>query len=309
MAKSKSGLRRVDVFSLKGGVGKTTLSVLLANSIAGLYEPPSVEGKDRKTVLVIDADLTGTCLGDLLQVLVTWPEEANLAHLVCGRPECMGELLAPAKLPVYVYDVARQGEVLRLQATASEARVLFCPSMAETTAEGMPDVQREILQAMLSHENAGGFISFIIERIIDRVKEIEPGLETVIVDHGPGLSALQWANLKLGDGKERRTLFVTSRDAVDLRAIHALEARLVNDKKELRKDICWVVNRVPPSGAEKWQEQIPHEIHGYKDWYMKRALPLFDDKEIASSYAEAGFLEPDSINQQALSDIRERLFG
>jgi cellulose biosynthesis protein BcsQ len=80
---------RLDVMSLKGGVGKTTLAYALAWAQAT---------RSRRPVLLIDADLTGTCLGDLLDPVVAWHLEANLAHLLCEPPDTLPEQLAPVVL-------------------------------------------------------------------------------------------------------------------------------------------------------------------------------------------------------------------
>ncbi len=78
--------KRLDVFSLKGGVGKTTVSVFLARTLAHAAAAP---------VLLVDLDLTGTCVGDLLEnwAFPTWPVNPNLVDLVCGRPELLPEAL------------------------------------------------------------------------------------------------------------------------------------------------------------------------------------------------------------------------
>lgn len=311
MNNKKPKYQRVDVFSLKGGVGKTTLAVLLANQLAA---PPKKEPSNNSatpvrepgTTLIIDADLTGTCLGDLLQHWFDWAEQANLAHLICGRPEQLPELLA-TQLPVYVYKPTQEENPQTLVKGLASPQVLYCPSLAETTAAednpALPQVQRKVLQAMLGHENAGSFISTVIDRVIDAVCHLHPSLKAVIVDHGPGLSALHWANLSRCNGKERKGIFVTTGDAVDLRAVHELERQL--DDKDA---FCWVVNRVS-GDLDTWRTPISKVHHKDKDWFHYRSSPLFRDEAMASQYAEAGYLAPNSPNQAALDGILKRLFG
>lgn len=294
MATEDSGYRRVDVFSLKGGVGKTSLSILLARA--------HLRHRQEKSVLLIDADLTGTCLGDLLEPLTTWSSEGNLAHLICGRPERLGELLEVGKLPVYIHG---GGSEIQLQPGFLPRKAfLFCPSQAETTAADWPVVRRPLLQALLSHENAGGFISFVIEEVIKAVRKVVPEVSAVIVDHGPGLAALQYANLDKADGEDRKALFVTSRDAVDLRAIHALELSL----KERAKFVTWVVNRVPGSAGADWQGRIPEKHHQGYAWYTKGSLPLYHNATLAEAYAEAAPLVAKELDA-AVDDIYAKVFG
>src|SRR4051812_44900250 len=86
--------RRVDVFSPSSGVGKTLLAVRLAHLQAR---------KTRAPVLLVDADINGPCVGDLLESWVSppWDSTNNLLHLICGRPEFLPEQLRPGELPVY----------------------------------------------------------------------------------------------------------------------------------------------------------------------------------------------------------------
>src|SRR3954471_20572797 len=85
---------RVDVFSVSGGVGKTLLAIRLAQLQARHKNAP---------VLIVDADVAGACIGELLEGWASppWDSKDNLLHLICGRPEYLAERLRPGKLPVY----------------------------------------------------------------------------------------------------------------------------------------------------------------------------------------------------------------
>lgn len=205
------GVARVDVFSVKGGVGKTTVSVLLARAQAEHTKQP---------VLLIDADLTGTCLGHLLGPAITgdWNETHNLAHLVCDPPETLDEALTKDRLPVYRDAGAdakpKEHHVSKL--SSFQSTVLYCPSHGGSSK---PAVDAQVLQALIGHETAGGWVSLVIERVIEATQQITGPLGGVIVDHSPGMAALQsLAFEQIGRaGGRRRALFVTTTDRVDLK--------------------------------------------------------------------------------------------
>ena len=290
--------RRIDVFSLKGGVGKTTLAILLARAqmLAS-----------KKSVLLVDADLTGTCVGDLLEWWATpgWSAQTNLAHLVCGAPERLDELLNQ-NLPVYVHRIApptnEDRSPLRFVKGGKSAKLLFCPSHAESSANKNPlvEVRRGVLQALIGHENAGGFVGHVIEQLIAKVAKLTE-LGGVIVDHGPGFSALQSATFASQRGvSEHRSLFVTSRDAVDLAMIHDFEKKL---DLEDREHTFWVVNKTPLEGKNK----IDPRFHRKLSWF-EEALPFLEDNKLSQDYANAGLLEADSPNVEPLGNLRAALF-
>lgn len=293
--------RRVDVFSLKGGVGKTTLSILLARAQKDL---------SNKSVLIVDADLTGSCIGDLLEFWATplWPTQANLSHLVCGPPETLDDLM-DRSLPVYVHRMAPpvNGDLSprRLAAGSKKAELLFCPSHAESTPgagkKTLPEVRRRVLQALVAHENAGGFVGHVIDRLIERVGEVTE-LGGVIVDHGPGLAALQSATLTRHRGQDDcRSLFVTSRDAVDLAMIHEFEKKM--DLAD-RDSTFWVVNRTPAGG----KGNIDSRFHRKLSWFQS-AFTFLEDDQLSEAYANAGQLTPTSPNIGPLEELRAALFG
>lgn len=293
--------RRVDVFSLKGGVGKTTLAILLARA---------QRDASNKSVLIVDADLTGTCIGDLLEYWATpgWSAQANLAHLVCGPPETLAEQLR-GSLPVYVYRPStptnQDRSPQRFAKGSKKAELLFCPSHAESTAgtgkKILPKVDRAVLQALIGHENAGGFVGHVIEELIEEVGSLAE-LGGVIVDHGPGLSALQSATLALQRSRQdHRSLFVTSRDAVDLAMIHEFEKKL---DLEDRARTIWVVNKTLAAGKAAIEARFHRNLSWFED-----AFPFFEDGKLSKDYANAGLLQADSPNVKPLETMRAALFG
>jgi hypothetical protein len=309
-------MMRVDVFSAKGGVGKTTVAYRLAKKWADESKQP---------VLLVDADLSGTCLGDLVESTAApgWRDRPNLIHLVCGRPEELPELLDPNLWPIYELRVTPDEKPLRGRASISGAQVLFCPSHAETYFEvpgGKAPVDLAVLQALLGHESAGGWVGHVIESVINVVdkKDVKGvgRLAGTVVDHGPGIGALQWSQMsainaelanatKDGRLSQRQALFVITRDLVDLAAAQAINERIVSDRKHpwkaLRANATWVLNRVPqkwaPASKERpdaWRTSLQELLKdsgmgpGPRDEWFYRALPLFEETLLGDAYAISG---------------------
>jgi hypothetical protein len=289
----------VDIFSLKGGVGKTTLAVLLAKAQAQVSGRP---------VLIVDADLTGTCVGDVLQGWASpgWHEVEGLAHLVCGPPELLSErLIAP---PLYVPALLPDGTPARVEPRRwSEAgergALLFCPSHAEPApSEGVPLVAPAVLNALLGHESGARWIAQVIERLIESAERVTGGLGGALVDHGPGMGALQrgaFADLAQPATPTRRGLFVTSCDAVDLLATHKFDEAT---RAPERASLVWCVNRVGSIEAGWQTRHCPSyvatnggqkleawQIMRFGGWY-EQALPLPSVDTLATANA-AGSLD------------------
>jgi cellulose biosynthesis protein BcsQ len=228
---------RIDVFSLKGGAGKTTIAFQLAK----------LEAQDRP-VLLIDADLTGTCLGALLQPEVRWSAQEELAGLICGRPELLEERLMPEELPVYEWlplatasrpltQVAADG-ARRVSGSSSGKGFFFCPSHVAADAVEHP----EILHALQAHESAGEWIDHVLTRLVEAAEKIlGTPFGSVLVDHGPGMGPLQLAALRktLATNEQRKALIVTTRDLVDLEASQEFGERL----RARSPNLFWVINR------------------------------------------------------------------
>jgi hypothetical protein len=312
-------MTRVDVFSTKGGVGKTTISFLLASIQAE---------KGNKPVLLVDADLTGTCLGDLIQPWAepAWHSRMNLIHLICtAAPERLKDLLRD-ELPVYQYQqlVSAGKETTRLSGRVPGNTLLFCPSHAYATQPAA--VPAAVLHALLGHESAGGWVQYVIEELIRASREVVGELGGVIVDHGPGIGALQDAilqSLKVESPEDRRlALVVTSRDGVDLAATAEFEQRHLD--KAMRAKVVWAVNRVKSSHEADWRQQVKQglsesvaarvrpggqERNYWQDWFeMSNCFPLFQDEDFAGAYARSEPHEAKRLRQD-LEPLRARIFG
>lgn len=289
------GVERVDVFSVKGGVGKTTASVLLARAQAE---------RSKKPVLLIDADLTGTCLGDLLAPNISgdWNEVTNLAHLICGPPETLDEALVRAELPVYAlapdpHSPPADYHISRLAEFSNQ--VLYCPSHGNSTRPRVVDLR--VLQALAGHETAGGWVRLVIKEVIAATCLVAGPLGGVIVDHSPGLAALQSAMLDdiLAAPHSRRALFVTSCDRVDLKMTSALIEHRYGD---LRACSTFLVNRA----REQWREQEHVKEELSKLWLSTGIALSYCDTLRAAYESSNRFI---SSNVDELERVRKAVFG
>ena len=277
---------RVDVFSVKGGVGKTTVSYSLARAQALHCKRP---------VLLIDADLTGTCLGDLLDSRVPWYLTSNLAHLLCDPPDTLAEALGGDRLPVYIESEPTSAGTPQRASRADGAAVVFCPSHAYSTQPSA--ISRPVLEALIGQETAGGWVRHVLDRLIEATIASLGPLGGVVVDHGPGLAALQSA--VLGDiharSHGRKVAVVTSCDRVDLAMCKATNQSLM---QELREAI-WIVNRAEAT----WRaDSDDPEIEA--GWHAA-ALRISQDDRVQAAYRRSAL----TTAPLDLEPLRAQVFG
>ena len=223
----------IDVLSLKGGAGKTTTSFLLARSLATDLEP----------VLLIDADLTGSCLGDLLYPndQPGWPQRAGLAHLLCVHPETLNDRLK-TRPPVYAAPAPIGGEV-RLFSEQDVSGELLCPShLYALAADGYDRVDSHLLTALAAHETAASWCSHVIDALTTHVRVTVAKsttadgaprkLKAVIVDHSPGIGAFQQRVLDETGHTMSVKLLVRTDDLVDRVMVDEFLAIIQGDASE-----------------------------------------------------------------------------
>lgn len=303
---------RVDVMSLKGGAGKTTLAFRLAWAQARARSKP---------VLLVDADFAGTCLGDLLEPWVTaaWGTVPNLVDLVCDRPETLPERLSePARLPVYRLRPSKPASgpaaPAAVNGPVTGPAVLFCPSHVDSVAA---HVEPPLLHALVAHESAGGWVQHVIEAVVTRAGGVVGDLGGVVVDHSPGMSALPWATLRsIGDhAREGRAdwkaLFVATPEMVDLNAWSDIGARRSGGEilDRLRACSVWAVNRVRPTAKgrpDTLRGRLPEKAP--EGQWLDGAAEVPHDEELARAYAEGGLVQLVARQDPGIEGLRTRLF-
>lgn len=174
-------MQRIDIFSQKGGVGKTSIAILMAMHF---YQ------NDGKSVLIVDADLTGSCIGDAIipKPKTELDEWLGLSQLICGSPEKLNEAIA--QLPIYEFDPATKSYA-PLAKNPTKPLFTFCLSHLNA----VPPSDANVLRALAGHESSGDWVRFVIRQVINMAIEVLGKDLVVIVDHSPGMSALQQAAL------------------------------------------------------------------------------------------------------------------
>jgi hypothetical protein len=118
---------------------------------------------------------------------------------------------------------------------------MFCPSHAYSTQPTRVD--RAVLEALIGQETAGAWVRHVLDRLITATHQTLGPLGGVVVDHSPGLAALQSA--VLGDIAQhpagRMVAMITTCDRVDLAMCKAAST---THHDEL-KNAAWIVNRAP----------------------------------------------------------------
>ena len=246
-------------------------------------------------MLLIDADLTGTCLGDLLDSRVPWYLTSNLAHLLCDPPDTLAEALGGDRLPVYIESEPTSAGTPQRASRADGAAVVFCPSHAYSTQPSA--ISRPVLEALIGQETAGGWVRHVLDRLIEATIASLGPLGGVVVDHGPGLAALQSA--VLGDiharSHGRKVAVVTSCDRVDLAMCKATSQSLM---QELREAI-WIVNRAEAT----WRaDSDDPEIEA--GWHAA-ALRISQDDRVQAAYRRSAL----TTAPLDLEPLRAQVFG
>ena len=323
----RQALRRVDVFTASGGFSRTTLAILLAR-LQSRHAAEQVSAK-HSAVLMIDADITGPCLGDRFLPEVEWPEQDNLTHLICDRPELLPEHLTDEHLPIY-HAQGEDARPVRLAERYDNVSVLFCPSHARsllpgfrrTVAQGRQVVNPVVLHALLGHESAGGWISEVIEQVIERTDQFlwrhGGSLAGVIVDHGATFGALPNATLTQSAHDEgRRVLLVSKLTRSELLAARQVDEHInVLSRPDPRNHgegptplyqrTVRALNKVPKVFMERdrWKEEVQRYLRG-EEWEQRTfPIPTTEEARIVDTL---DLSEPD-VMDQALSPVRASLF-
>lgn len=273
------------IHSVKGGVGKSTLSTAIAHTLACRHRGTEV--------FLIDMDLTGTSLGDALPLEApSWPEgQVDLLRPPTGNlsrdetllqidlrqdgPYDVSQLRVPYLNDFLLWadaDWSTQRDVLpealcwRLQAGPDNLRVL--PSSA------LPDDLQRIIPVIFDEEYA----AFLEQRVEALLASLVPdsGERIIVFDTPPTIPGLSRSIISLGLrlGAEPKTALaddeyippslvasaitwricvVITPDVQDLRAADRWMTRVDKHEQQLVKVI---INRAPPDRREQLFEDL-----------------------------------------------------
>ena len=278
-------LRCYSVHSVKGGVGKSTLSTAIAHTLA--LRNPNTE------VFLIDMDLTGTSLGDALpleapswsegQVDLLRPPDGNLSRDATlarieerqGGPRDAAQLQVPYLNDFLLWadadwsttrDVLPEALCWRLRGGPDKLRVL--PSSA------LPDDLQRIIPVIFDEEYA----AFLEQRVEALLAALVPdsGERIIVFDTPPTIPGLSRSIISLGlrlGGATKQALaddgyippalqecpitwricVVITPDVQDLRPADRWMTRVSEEERPLVKV---VINRAPPDRPKQLYEDL-----------------------------------------------------
>lgn len=275
-------LHCVSFHSVKGGVGKSTLSTLVAHGLACRH-------RDTPVVL-IDFDLTGTSLSDVLPLCAPrWSKAVDLFAKPDGfdsvedtktciearrgggddRVPYLNDFLLHAD-PDWSTERDVLPEALQWQMAGGPDNLSVIPSSA------LPEDLQRIVPVIFDEEHAA-YLEARIEALLDMLVPAQ-GRRFVVFDTPPTIPGLSRSVLSLGfrlGGATKRPLaddgyipprllaatvrwklsMVVSRDLQDVRAAHRWMDSITPDEQEL---VRLVINRVPEGG----EESLAFELFG-----------------------------------------------
>jgi hypothetical protein len=163
-----------------------------------------------------------------------------------------------------------------------------------------------VLQALLTHETAGHWIEHVLDNLIQTTCKIVPHLRSVIVDHGPGLAAVQRcaldAILENKKPPNARGLIVTTPDYVDLKAVAQHFASLAATAGP-PPPLHWLINRVPASWTTP--SFLASEV-----WF-NTSIKMNDDPKIREGNQNSTLptVAIDDRIKGPISTLRKNIFG
>lgn len=330
-------LRCLSVHSVKGGVGKSTVATLAALSLA--RRSPSVP------VFLIDMDLTGTSLADVLPLEAprwldcdvmpdptTVPTEfwdrATSLDLMEKR-DLSGARHVPFLNDFLLYATPDWYAEADMPVEAVAWRIADGPSNLKVVPSSALPTDLERTLAVIFDEQHSAYLEGRLERFLNGLcqatqSEIEvvfdvpptiPGLSRAVLSLGLRLGAAQKQPLARDDfipapladrEVSARALMLTTLDLQDLRAMHRWMSRVLEPEEALFKV---VINRVP-QGTDSLQLRTDIKdrlaMAGAVNRLLDEAEPLVEDPMLRIfGQEQCPKIDPDSAIDQLLDAVRE----
>lgn len=203
----------ISVANMKGGVGKTTIAVALANEFA-----KGIDGQDRARVLLVDLDA-----------------QANASFWLCGDA-ALTELIEQGKtIDAFLEDsiVFNKTRALKDFVCASDGGLFVIPASPELRI-----IEREIISFLSRRKrNLLEVERVVAELFTAQLRELKEGYDVIVFDCAPGISALTEAALRSAD----IIIVPTIPDFISNLGLEAFCKTVVYSNKERTKKIPWVV--------------------------------------------------------------------
>lgn len=166
----------ISVANMKGGVGKTTISVAAAQSLAkgGAGRPPA-------KVLVIDLDA-----------------QANASFWLCGYAALTGQIEQSKTIDCFLEDSVVFGKAPLLQDNIRPAKALSDRLFVAPSSPNLRLVERELIVFLSRRHRNLMEVERVVSDLLDQqLARLRTTYDVIIFDTAPGISALTEAALRL----------------------------------------------------------------------------------------------------------------
>ncbi|MBI3438818.1 MAG: AAA family ATPase [Proteobacteria bacterium] len=170
--------RIISVSNMKGGVGKTTLSVAMAQAFAG----GAGGGRGVKTLLV-DLDA-----------------QANASFWLCGYADLTSAIESSKTIDCFFEDAVVFGKDVAVANWARPAKALSDTLFVAPSSPNLRIVERELIVFLSRrHRNLMEVERVVSDLLEQNLKTLRNAYDVIIFDTAPGISAMTEAALRLSD--------------------------------------------------------------------------------------------------------------
>lgn len=168
----------ISVANMKGGVGKTTLSVAVAQSLA-----KGAGGRRPAKVLVVDLDA-----------------QANASFWLCGQALLTEQIEQGKALDGFLEDTVVFGKAPSLRDIVVPAKALSDKLFVAPSSPNLRLVERELIVFLSRrHRNLMEVERVVTDLLDQQLASLRSTYDVIIFDTAPGISALTEAALRLSD--------------------------------------------------------------------------------------------------------------
>jgi cellulose biosynthesis protein BcsQ len=281
----------ISVSNMKGGVGKTTISVALAQALA------SGHGARRGAkVLVIDLDA-----------------QANASFWLCGHNALTAHIEQGKTIDTFLEDAIVFGKSVALKDIAHPAKAVSDRLFVAPSSPNLRIVERELIVFLSRrHRNLLEVERVVSDLLEQQLKQLREAYDVIIFDTAPGISALTEAAVR----QSHVVIVPTVPDYVSNLGLLSF-CRTVswssNDVANVTKRLPWVVaNKVKTSRHHQLMlQQMRAEAAGAQHEFnlFRTEIPRSERiDEIASDLDMDGKLAFDSEGAEVFSALAAEVF-
>jgi len=319
--------RLITVHSQKGGVGKTIVALYIARRLTELYNE---ENENKMNTVLIDADLTGTSIADVLELAspecntvqdtinknkkhredidnACWedaPCKTLNRFLFCNPWEYQQSMDEDDKGTIFNFsqllwswNPESQKESNESKSNLNSLHIIPSSSLPNDIADCIVHIYKDDLTGYLE------------TRFTDLVMKLWRGVnnqvyQTVVIDTPPVLQGLSRVVLKLHkelDEKkekfdiEHHALFVSGPDLQDVVALSQGIDGIINDSLLNQQQIKLIINRIPETAVKVQDDNfmIPQSEPKTREYYHKKVEERYKQSDnVKSIFLENSIIIP-----------------